>query len=249
MDVMKPELDELVARLQQAAGENLESVVLYGSAARGDFSENYSDLNLICILRKAGLAALDQLSPVLSWWSKTRGHPPPLFVTAEELQSSADVFAIEMLDAQASHRVLAGRDVLSGIAVPMNLHRVQLEHELRTALLRLRQHYLLFASDDAALERVLAKSATSVIVLVRHALVALGHAAPSDTKREVLAKAAAVLGLDVTPLQAALDLREDRRIQSGVAQVYQRCIDLLMAVASRVDQAIPKQEWERVRRQ
>jgi hypothetical protein len=248
MDAVKPELDELVARLQQAGGENLESVVLYGSAVRGDFSETYSDLNLLCIVRDAGLAALDRLSPVLSWWSKTRGHRPPLFVTAEELQSSADVFAIEMLDAQASHRVLAGRDVLSGIAVPMNLHRLQLEHELRTALLRLRQHYLLFAGDDAALERALAKSAASVILLVRHALIALGKAAPSDTRRDVLAKAEKVLGLDVTPLQAALDLREDRRIQSGVAQVYQQYLELVTAVARRVDQAIPKSEWKSVSR-
>jgi hypothetical protein len=246
MDGMKPELDELVARLQQAAGENLESVVLYGSAARGNFSEKYSDLNLLCILRNAGPAALDQLSPVLAWWSKTWGHRPPLFVTAEELQSSADVFAIEMLDAKASHRLLAGRDVLSGIAVPMNLHRVQLEHELRTALLRLRQHYLQFTSDDAALERALAKSAANIIVLVRHALVALGQAAPSDSNRYVLAKAAEVLTLDVTSLQAALDLREDRRLQSGVAQVYQRYIELVAAVAKRVDQALPKREWQRV---
>ncbi len=246
MDAIKPELDELVARLQQAAGENLESVVLYGSAARGDFSDKYSDLNLLCILRTASPAALDQLSPVLTWWSKTRGHRPPLFVTLEELKSSADVFAIEMLDAQASHRVLTGPDLLSGITVPMNLHRVQLEHELRTVALRLRQHYLLFASDEAALERVLAKSATSVMVLLRHALVALGQATPSAGNRDVLAKAAEVLGLEVTPLQAALDLREDRRIQSGVAQLFQRYLELITAVSERVDQVIPKREWQRV---
>ena len=43
----KPEsqLQELVTRLQQACGENLVSIVLYGSAARDDFHEQFSDVN------------------------------------------------------------------------------------------------------------------------------------------------------------------------------------------------------------
>ena len=47
----KPEskLQELVTRLQQACGENLVSIVLYGSAAREDFHEEFS-LSLIHIL-------------------------------------------------------------------------------------------------------------------------------------------------------------------------------------------------------
>jgi len=35
-------LAEIVRRLQEAAGENLQSVVLYGSAARGDFHTHKS---------------------------------------------------------------------------------------------------------------------------------------------------------------------------------------------------------------
>ncbi len=34
---MDVKLSELVSRLKEAAGQNLESVILYGSAARGDF--------------------------------------------------------------------------------------------------------------------------------------------------------------------------------------------------------------------
>ena len=60
------------------------------------------------------------------------------------------------------HKTLFGQDIVSAIQVPMNLHRVEVEHELRTALLRLRQHLLLSPENEDELRRVLAKSIASV---------------------------------------------------------------------------------------
>ncbi len=245
MDAMKDQLEQLVERLQTAAGENLESIVLYGSAARDDFSEQYSDLNLLCILRDASVPALDCLAPVVEWWSKSHRHRPPLFLTEEELRTSADVFAIETLDLVANHRLLAGRDVLSGIAVPLNLHRLQVEHELRTLLLRLRQHYLLFSGKDEDLEKVLAKTASSTLVLLRHALLVRGHT-PAGPRRDVLAQVEAAFGVESAPVHAALDLRDGRRLEISVSELYQRYLQLLAQVVQRVDEAAPKKEWQRV---
>ena len=135
MKRVKEDLETFVQRLQQAAGANLVALMLYGSAARDDFHEKYSDVNLLCVLRDIGGPALSRLVPVVHWWSKEVHHRPPLFVTAEELKTSADVFAIETLDLKANHQLLAGQDILSDLEVPMNLHRVQLEHELRAILM------------------------------------------------------------------------------------------------------------------
>ncbi len=239
------DLDELARRVQAAAGENLTSLILYGSAAADDFSERHSDLNLLCILRDVSGPALDSLTPVLDWWAGAQHHRPPLFLTVQELTASADVFAIETLDIKETHRLLAGRDVLADISVPMNLHRVQLEHELRTTLLRLRQHYLLAHAEDH-LESALAKSASSVVVLVRHALIAVGHVPRSHARREVLSQAAEVLGLDFAAVHAALDLREGRRIEIGMRELYDRYLQSLTALVRVVDQAAPKKEWQRV---
>ena len=38
---------EFVEKIRAAAGDNLLSVVLYGSAADGEFHPEYSDLNLL----------------------------------------------------------------------------------------------------------------------------------------------------------------------------------------------------------
>ncbi len=146
----KPEskLQDLVSRLQAASGDNLVSVVLYGSAAREDFHEQYSDVNVLAIFRDLGAAPLSAITPVIRWWTHEEKYTPPLMMTEVELRESADVFAIELLDIQHMHKTLFGQDVVSAIQIPMNLHRVEVEHELRTALLRLRQHLLLSPDNE-----------------------------------------------------------------------------------------------------
>ena len=112
------------------------------------FHEQYSDVNLLLVLRQLGASALHSIAPVITWWTPEENLRPPMIMTHQELQESADVFAIELLDIKLSHRTLAGEDVVMAIEVPMNLHRVEVEHELRTTLLRLRQHLLLGPGED-----------------------------------------------------------------------------------------------------
>ena len=85
----KPEgkLQEIVSRLQAACGDNLLSVVVYGSAAREDFHEQFSDVNLLIVLRDLPAGSFASLSEVLRWWSRDEKLRPPLVMTLEELLS------------------------------------------------------------------------------------------------------------------------------------------------------------------
>src|SRR5216683_5369871 len=112
-------LTEIVRRLQEAAGENLQSIVLYGSAARGDFHAQKSDLNLLGVLRSAKAAELARIASVVRWWCGPMREPAPRFFTQEELARSADVFSVELLDIGEAHRVLFGEDAVADIEVPM----------------------------------------------------------------------------------------------------------------------------------
>ena len=68
-DAMRhPQLGRLVADLEGALGERLVSVVLYGSAARGDYQEKTSDFNLLLVLRDLEPAPLEALSPARRRW-------------------------------------------------------------------------------------------------------------------------------------------------------------------------------------
>jgi predicted nucleotidyltransferase len=247
MSSIDSKLAELVKRLRGAANTNLESVVLFGSAARGDFWKSYSDLNVFCTLRALTLEELSLLSPVVQWWIRKQGQPAPLFFTAEELLRSADVFAIELLDMQRNHQVLYGPDVLTEIVVPMNLHRVQVEHELRTMLLKLRQQYLQSSENQDALRAVLSKSYSGALTLLRHALIALGQE-PQVAPREVFARISAETGADARAFEAGLELRETGKLSRDLASAYGAYLSALEKVISALDQHLPKREWKRTRR-
>src|SRR5260221_10587817 len=204
-------LSELVNRLKEFAAANLECVILFGSAARGDFREGHSDLNVVCILRSLSVEELGRLAHVVKWWCVEQEEPAPLFFTKEELKNAADLFAIEILDMKHGRRVLYGTDVVAEIEVPMNLHRVQIEHELRTILLKLRQHYLRAPGDSKDLAPVLRKSFSGVLTLLRHVVIAFGEESPVAA-HDIVARAAALTGSSPTGCGRMLKLRETGEI-------------------------------------
>ena len=110
--IKEQDLTDLVTKLKDAAGSNLLSVILYGSAATEEFHEGHSDLNILCVMQSLGRDDLGKLHAASAWWAK-KGHPAPLFFTLDELHHSADVFAIELLDIKAAHRILHGEDLMA----------------------------------------------------------------------------------------------------------------------------------------
>jgi hypothetical protein len=242
MKDLQERLQQFVTRMTNAAESNLESIVLYGSAARDEFHAQYSDVNLLCVLRSVSVPELRKLAPVVRWWAQDEGQRPPLLMTAAELRDSADVFAIEWLDIQQSHKVLYGGDPVSGTEVPMNLHRVEVEHELRTMLLRLRHHFLL-SSDVSHLRSVLAKSFSSVSTLIRHALIAMREPVPPG-KQELLYRATQVFGLKPDGLDPVWKLREGKIDGSDLPSLYQGYMEAITTVLHALDHRVPKQQWK-----
>jgi predicted nucleotidyltransferase len=209
---MEKELKELVHRLEAAAGANLKSVVLYGSAASGEFNPKHSDLNVLCVLEHLDSQALAVLSPAATWWAR-KGHPAPLIFSLNELRRASDVFSLEFLDIQAHHRILWGEDAFARLEIPMGLHRVHVERELRTDLLKLRQHYLAAPSDNTKVLGLMTESVSSFASLFRHALLVLTVGTPEQLphrKRAIIGELAKLLDFDASPFYTVLDIREGK---------------------------------------
>ena len=237
-------LTDLVSRMKELAADNLESMILYGSAARGDYKEGHSDLNVLCVLRSVAARELTRVTPVVHWWCKDQNEPAPLFFTADELRASADVFSIELLDMQDSRRVLYGPDTIDNIDVPMNLHRVQVEHDLSTLLLKLRQHFLLTGQKESELRNAAAKSSSSVLALLRHTLIAFEEEPPADANA-VFARIAALTGADADAFAAAFKLRDRHAHVENIVRTYEKYLNALTLVISALDKIVPKREWHR----
>ena len=241
---MQKELAELVNKLKEAAGNNLKCVVLYGSAVSGEFHPKHSDLNVLCVLERLDASDLEKLNPASAWWTR-KGHPAPVVFSVEELRQSADVFAIELLDIKASHRVLFGEDVFAALDVPMSLHHLQVERELRTNLIRLRQRYLAAPRDGRSLLRLMTESISTFAALFRHVLIAFGEQthrkrdAP-EPKREAIDRLAVLLAFDASAFHTVLDVREGKRREKelNIVATFRAYLDGITRVAREVDQRL-----------
>ena len=125
---------QLAKWLSEVLGQRLKCVVLYGSAAAGDFVEGESNFNLLVIAEPLGVTELKgdgaAARGVGSGWARVAEA-----LCAEQLAASLDAFPIEMLDIQQSRQVLSGEDLLATLRIePVHL-RLAIERELTGKLL------------------------------------------------------------------------------------------------------------------
>jgi predicted nucleotidyltransferase len=234
---MEPEkqITNFVNNLKQAAGGNLECVALFGSAASEEFHADYSDINMICVVRELSAPVLAALEPTIIAWTRKK-FPAPLIFSRAELEQSTDVFAIEMLDIRQRHRILYGEDIFTAMNVPMDRHRVQLEYELRTKLLTLRQSYLQAASDRKRVRRLMLDSVSVFSTLFRHTLIAMGEQ-PALHKAENIQRLAARTRFDPGIFLKLLQVRERTASENEIeaASAFAQYLDGIDAVVQAVD--------------
>jgi predicted nucleotidyltransferase len=204
---MEQKLAQLVEKTRAALGDRLVAVILYGSGAGGEHHAKFSDLNVLCVVTKIDARELADAEPVVKWW-RGEGNPSPLLLSRDEVRTSTDVFAIEFHDMLEQRRVLYGEDVIAGLQIDRTFYRAQVEHDLLSKLLRLRQKAAAVLSDRDALLTLMIDSVSTFCVLLRHAL-ALGGINTGTKKREIVAHLAGI-GIDPRPFEQLLDLREER---------------------------------------
>jgi hypothetical protein len=165
------------------------------------FDPRHSGVNVLVVARTLDLDVLDALAAKLPEPKK----PPrfdPLFLSERQVEKSLDVFPIEWVDMQERHLLIEGHDVLGGLEVPRDNLRLQLEHDLRRALIGLRQSYLAHAARPDRLEETLRRGASGFATLCRTLLRLQGESPPADTAK-VIERVADVYRLDATGLLAA----------------------------------------------
>ena len=140
---------------------------------------------------------------------------------------------------QQHHKVVFGEDVLQGLKIPLDLHRVQVEYELREKLALLRRHLLLVTGKDSRLWGLLTQSVSSFVTLFRHALMVMGEDAPVG-KRDAVQALANKIGFDPSGFLHVLDVRENK-IKPGALDaedVFARYLAAVENVTTAVDRML-----------
>lgn len=234
-------LEHMVEQLKQALGDKLKSVLLYGSAAAGDFVDGASNFNLLVVIDPLGISELDAIGSSVAAWTQA-GNPTPLLFTSAQLTASFDAFPIEMSDIRQSRRVLWGQDVAATIEVrPADL-RLQLEMELSGKLLALRGRYALSRNKPDVVAELMLRSLPTFLVLFRGALRLYQEGVP-DKKLEALRELAKHIPFDPEPFERLFEFRQKPvQTRGGLSGVtFERYLTAIEQIVSMVDRAKPQE--------
>lgn len=226
--VVEPFLKQVDSAAQQSY-----SAVLYGSAVRGGYRPGESDLNLLLIFDRLDPADITRLGPSLRSLEQD-GNTPPLLFTRAEWERAADTFPIEITDMRLAAAVLRGTDPLAAMRVDAADLRRALEREFRGKLLRLRQGFAVYSSDESMLAGMARQSLGTVLLLARTTLAMLGRPVP-ETAGSCLTEAAVALGIEGEAWTEVLRWSERGDTGGLSADMFSRYLAALVSATAALD--------------
>lgn len=235
---MKHHFADFIDDLKDTHGANLVSVVLYGSAAAGDFIPHESDYNLLVVLREITPRDLRNAHACMREWNRL-GHPVPVYFTLDEIKNAGDVFPIEFHFMERARKVLYGVDVLRDVTISDRYLRHQTEFELRSKLIKLRREYIHASVSPQALTDLMAESLASFASIFRAVLLLRGEE-PPVIKEDIVRATVARLGIDAKPFDKIFDIRENDHAGSleltAANELFTDYMDQIEAVIRAVDE-------------
>jgi hypothetical protein len=159
-------LRSYVKDVAKVYGNELEGIILYGSAVRGEFLQGRSNLNVLLVMVSYDLAVLKRYDGIHKRWSKEQ-VVVPLFLTTADLQSASFAFPLEYQDIYECHRLLWGQDPFVGLKIDSRHLAAEVLQAIRGNLLRLRQRLVEGRSTEEAITILLSLSITALLPALR----------------------------------------------------------------------------------
>ena len=213
-------------------GDDLIAIILYGSAARGEYIYKKSDINFLIVMSESGIKRLRGALPFISKWKK-RNVSTPLMLTPEYIQSALDSFPIEFMTMKQNYRVVYGEDILAAIEIQPQHLRLQCEREMRGKLLSLREGYLNTNGKSSMIKRLI-KATIPAFSSIFSALLFLKDEELPESKRQIFMKTADVFNLDSKVFENILDL-ENKKPRLKKEQIYDLMQQYIEQVAKLTD--------------
>jgi predicted nucleotidyltransferase len=217
-------------------GEDLVSIILYGSGARGEYVPKKSDINFLIVLSDSGIERLGSAVSTVAKWRK-RNVRTPLVMTEGYIQSSLDAFPLEFFNIKSAYQVVCGQDVLKDLVIGKDDLRLQCERELKAKLLLLRESFL-EAEDKRNLLRELVGQSVSAFVSIFKALLYLRGEDVPEKVEAVLSAMAQGFGLDADLFQGLWSIKrgEEKPGKDELKEIVQKYIKVIRNLSRVVDQ-------------
>ena len=215
-----PPLPEQVSRAlgffvdaaRAAFGENLRSLILFGSAAEGKLRAT-SDVNVLLVLRAVERGQLDAIREPLGT-AQAAIRLQSMIVLESELPLAAEAFANKFEDIRRRHVVLLGDDVVNTLTIPREALVRRVRQVLLNQTLRLRDAYAEAGAREEQAAALIADAAGPLRAAAASILELEGRAV-SDPKSALAALAADSEFAAVLPFMS--EARERKLLEPGMA--------------------------------
>lgn len=195
---VREKLETLQKSLERTLGDDLVGLLVYGSAARGEYREGRSDIDLMVVLGEARREKLEAIANALQL-ARYAARIEAMILTAAEIPRAADVFPLLYDDIRREHILLAGKDPFSELAISDRHRRLRIEQELREAQIRLRRAVIDAQGSQEMLGGAVFRKLRQIRGALR-ALFALRGVEVADDLQAVFNQAGKTYGVDVAPL-------------------------------------------------
>lgn len=185
-------------KLNIGLGDSLESITVVGSSLTQDYRPGKSDINTVIVLSKLTQNSLETIAALAKPMSKKK-ISPPLLTTAAYIERSLDVFGVEFLDFQLTHKTTVGNDPFESLSFRKKDVRLQCERELKAMLIRLRQGYIASAANRNLVRDVLISTIKGLAPLLRAMLWLRDIDRPTEAE-QTLKKAGGEFSISTEPL-------------------------------------------------
>jgi predicted nucleotidyltransferase len=219
----------------QAFGSDLLSLMLFGSAAGGGYVKGKSDINVLVVLTPEGMNRLDNALPLVKSWKK-RNVAVPLVMTKAFMESSLDSYPIEFLNMKNNSVLIYGENVLSQLAFEPQDLRLQIEREMKSKILLLREGYLESEGQARPIRNLIGKSLTAFVSIFNALLYLKTGAAPHD-KHKTISEMNKIFGIHTDVFAMCFDIKQgaDKLSSEEVISVFKKYLSEAEKVCHHVD--------------
>lgn len=222
-------VEEFVCDYRGLFGDELVSVVMYGSAVTHEYRPGVSDINTVVVLKDYSIERIQKCLQAAKKW-KRRNVTAPFFMTKRFIASSLDSYPVEFLDIQLNYRVLFGEDVFAQLDIKRDDLRLQCERELRGISVHLRKEFVQCSGRTDTLARLIHVSMKRLLPVFK-ALLKLKNKPVPNLKSEVIIAIEDLYNLKGSALSEALRSTRRGAVQQTGATFfdsYSKTIDALI---------------------
>jgi hypothetical protein len=198
-------LQRYVRETTALLGQQLEGILLYGSAVGSEFLPGRSNLNLLLMVSGYEREGMKRYAKAHKRWSREQ-FVVPLVVKETDLTKPGTLFPLEYLEIQEQHRVLWGRDPFIGLHIDRTHLAYQVRQGIQGNLVRLRQRFIEGGGTEEAMTMLLPLSLTALLPCLRGLQRLAGQPALFQSDA-LLTGIRAMTGLDLAGVTDVLELK------------------------------------------